>query len=152
MSLPPPEALVAHESPGRLRLKVPERRGDAAFFAEVGGRLAEAPGVREVETNARTASLLIRHASSRQALLDWAGAQGLLTPAARPFAPRRRRPERAPEWRHLLAGCVALLALVQAFRGQLLGPAATLAFMAAQIARLDRSQGEGDGAADSGEP
>ena len=143
MTLPhPPEASVAHSSTGRLRLKVPARRGDLAFFAELGGKLAAAPAVREVETNARTASILIKHDSSDEALLSWADDHNLLTPTDRLLSPRCRSPAAEPDLRTLLALLVLLLAVVQLFRGQLLGPATTLAFMAAQIARLRVVGGE----------
>ncbi len=145
MSLPhPPEASVAHSSAGRLRLKVPERRGDTAFFAELGGKLAAAPQVQEVETNARTASVLIKHASSGDALLSWADDHNLLTPSGRLFTPRRQRPTAEPSWRTLVALAVLLLAVTQLLRGQILGPATTLAFMAAQIARLGLVGGEAE--------
>ena len=143
MTLPhPPEASVAHNSAGRLRLKVPERRGDPAFFADLGGKLAAAPEVNEVETNARTASILIKHDSSGEALLAWADDHNLLTPSGRLFTPDRQRPAAEPNWRTLLALAVLLLAVIQLFRGQILGPATTLAFMAAQIARLRLVGGE----------
>jgi hypothetical protein len=136
------EASVAHDSPGRLRLKVPERRGDLAFFARLGAALAEAPGVRAVETNARTGSLLILHDGAHRPPLEWAAGQGLLRPAERPFSPVPARPEREPDWRTVAAVLVGLLALLQLLRGQALGPATTLAFMAAQIARLPLAVGD----------
>ncbi|WP_119165861.1 hypothetical protein [Algihabitans albus] len=145
MTLPhPPEASVAHSSRGRLRLKVPARRGDLAFFAELGGKLAAAPAVREVETNARTAGILIKHDSSGEALLAWAGDHNLLTPSGQLFTPHRQRPAAEPNWRTLVVLVVLLLAVTQLLRGQILGPATTLAFMAAQIARLRLVSGEAE--------
>lgn len=132
----PAEAAVAHDSPGRLRLKLPAHRGDTAFFATLGTELAHAPAVESVETNAATASVLIRHASDRQALLDWAQERDLLRPAERPFSPHPGRANAEPDWRLVLAALIGVLAVVQMLRGQVLAPAATLAFMAAQIARL----------------
>lgn len=55
-------AFVIHELPGRLRLRIPERRGDAVFFAELAERLTECPGVTSVESNLLTGSLLLFHA------------------------------------------------------------------------------------------
>jgi hypothetical protein len=148
---PPPAAQVIHDSPGRLRLKLPDRRGETGLFAEVGGRLAQAPGVAEVRTNARTASILILHESDRGSLMRWAETAGVLQETARSFAPFPPRPAREPGWRTVLAVLVAVLAVVQLFRGQVLGPFTTLAFMAAQIARLPiagagpEAAGEGEG-------
>lgn len=54
-------AFVVHELPGRLRLKIPKKRGDGAWFAEISERLARCPGIREVSGKAGTGSLLVQH-------------------------------------------------------------------------------------------
>lgn len=51
-----PEAVVCHHAAGRLRIRVPSRRGDAAFFAAVQDLCAR-KGKRP-EVNPQTASLL----------------------------------------------------------------------------------------------
>ncbi len=147
----PPEAAVAHDSPGRLRLKLPAQRGDTVFFARLGTELAHAPAVESVETNATTASVLIRHASDRQTLLDWAQGRDLLRPAERPFSPYPGPSSAEPDWRLVLAALIGVLAVVQLLRGQVLAPAVTLAFMAAQVARLPFVGGTDTGGEASGE-
>jgi hypothetical protein len=52
---------IVHHIPGRTRLRIPSRRDDRAFFAEVEDRLQVLPQVIEVSTNATTASVLIRY-------------------------------------------------------------------------------------------
>jgi hypothetical protein len=54
-------AYVVHRIPGRVRLKVPARRGDAAFFAELSQRVRRMPRVRHVDVNPMTGSVLLRH-------------------------------------------------------------------------------------------
>jgi Heavy metal associated domain 2 len=51
-----------HDLPGRTRFKIPERRGDQAFFNDVCERLRKYPSVREVEANPVTGSLLLQYA------------------------------------------------------------------------------------------
>jgi hypothetical protein len=54
-------AYVVHRIPGRVRLKVPQRRGDPAFFAELQRRAARAKGVRGARVNALTGSFVLEH-------------------------------------------------------------------------------------------
>jgi len=53
-----PEARVCHLTTGRLRLRVPEKRRDNAFFRTVEQRLAGWDNVDRVEVNPLTASVL----------------------------------------------------------------------------------------------
>jgi Heavy metal associated domain 2 len=50
-----------HHLPGRTRFKIPERRGDHAFFDEISEQLRKFPSVRGVEANPVTASLLLHY-------------------------------------------------------------------------------------------
>jgi len=61
-------AFVVHELPGRLRLRIPEKRSDSAFFAGLAERLTECPGVRSIEINALTGSILLFHAAETSAV------------------------------------------------------------------------------------
>lgn len=60
-------AFVVHELFGRLRLRIPEKRKDAAYFAGLAERLSECPGVTRVESNALTGSVLLLHAEETSA-------------------------------------------------------------------------------------
>ena len=71
-----PVALVEHKLPGRLRLRIPARRGDVLFFARVIGALSKHPDVKELAANPLTGGLLILHAGSVQALTAEAARQG----------------------------------------------------------------------------
>ena len=50
-----------HSIPGRTRFKIPDRRGDQAFFDEIAARLRNGSAVSEVECNPLTGSVLIHH-------------------------------------------------------------------------------------------
>lgn len=62
-----PVARISHFTTRRLRIRVPEKRRDMAFFDTVANRLAEWESVERVETNPLTASILI-HFSDPQSL------------------------------------------------------------------------------------
>jgi hypothetical protein len=55
------KAYLVHRLPGRVRLKVPGHRGDAAFFAELSRRVRHMPRVKDVAVNPTTGSVLLRH-------------------------------------------------------------------------------------------
>lgn len=86
-----PTAVRVHESAGRFRLRVPERRGDAAWFEHVEGVLREHLSVREVRTSPLTGSVVVRHRGARDAIEAWAKERGLfdVRPAPRPTTTNR---------------------------------------------------------------
>ncbi|MDB5408266.1 MAG: uncharacterized protein JWL84_3178 [Rhodospirillales bacterium] len=55
------KAYVVHSLPGRVRIKVPERRGDSDFFDDIKRRLERLDGVSHVATNPVTGSILVQH-------------------------------------------------------------------------------------------
>ena len=65
-----PSAQITHFTTRRLRIKVPEKRRDAAFFNFVRGRLAAWDGVDRVETNPLTASILVYFSGAERLLLE----------------------------------------------------------------------------------
>ena len=69
-----PAARVTHFTNRRLRIKVPEKRRDAAFFSFIADRLSTWDSIERVETNPLTASILI-HFSDPQRLFFEAAAK-----------------------------------------------------------------------------
>lgn len=67
-----PEAIVCHSSPGRFRFKVPSRKGDAAYFSNLKDHFAHLDGVKEVEANALTGSVVFIHAADLKAISAFA--------------------------------------------------------------------------------
>lgn len=125
-----PQALVEHELPGRLRLRVPSRRGDRPFFEAVSERIAGLAGVRRVRANPLTGSLLVEHATSAAAIAALAREHGsfdLIAPGALP-APREvpaapARPAVLPDPLSLAAAGLAGAGAYQLARGRVLGSA-----------------------------
>src|SRR5579872_5325974 len=58
------DAEIAHQTPGRIRLRVAQRRGDAEFFSEAGRAIAVLDGVTRVMTNRHSRSITILHDDS----------------------------------------------------------------------------------------
>jgi len=73
----PPAARISHFTPRRLRIKVPEKRRDRAFFETVAERLAAWNSVEGVETNPLTASVLIHFSDPERLFLEAAAKNDL---------------------------------------------------------------------------
>jgi copper chaperone CopZ len=56
---PRPSFASMHLTPGRLRLRMPERRGDERFAQQVEAALARMPGVTQARANPVTGSVLV---------------------------------------------------------------------------------------------
>jgi Heavy metal associated domain 2 len=88
-----------HSTPGRMRIRVPDRRGDEGFCREMEQELARNPGILQVRANPLTGSVLIlfdpQRVDDRKILADL-GQMGLVgdlisptskdVPAASPLA------------------------------------------------------------------
>lgn len=74
-----PQAHISHAGSGRLRIRVPGRRNDVAYFARAEARFGECPGVRRVAVNPLTGSILIEHATDMAAIADFAESGELLS-------------------------------------------------------------------------
>lgn len=66
------QAQVEHQMNGRVRLRIPSRRRDSAYFSRLKDRLSEQEGVESVEANPMTGSLLVRHRNNLDTLLGYA--------------------------------------------------------------------------------
>ena len=72
-----PVATIQHQMPGRLRLRIPARRGNVSFFHGIVQALSTVPGVEELDAIPLTGSIIIRHAGSAPAIAAAAAEQGL---------------------------------------------------------------------------
>jgi Heavy metal associated domain 2 len=146
------KAQRVHNVPGRTRFKIPERRGDHAFFHDISEELRKFPSVREVETNPVTASLLLHYigdldSEPMQAVLNALAEVVELELSAPPVAKRLRADaaevDRAiQQFTHgafdlSSAAALGLLALagVQLLRGQQPVIAVSLAWYATELLR-----------------
>jgi hypothetical protein len=68
-----PQAYVVHETPTRLRLKIPARRHDKAYFGEASRILAEKLPAARIDANPVTASILISGPDSSRLVIENGG-------------------------------------------------------------------------------
>lgn len=61
-----PAARIVHRTRGRIRIKVPERRKDLAWFLQLYEHLRHLPGVDEVQADPLTGSALLRVEAGRE--------------------------------------------------------------------------------------
>lgn len=71
-------AYLCHRTLGRLRLRVPARKGDLSFFETLKQGFLDCNEVKGVEVNPRTASILLLHESDDHALAAFAEEKGLV--------------------------------------------------------------------------
>lgn len=143
-----PSAYLSHAISGRVRIKIPARRRDEAYFVALSeALLGGCPGVHAVNFNALTASVLIEHAGPLPPLAAFGSGKGLFVletaaPPVRAVGPAlrtaaldldrevRRTAGGALDLWTLLALALLALAGVQMRRGQVLPPALSLAWQA----------------------
>lgn len=125
-----PIATIQHQIPGRLRIRIPARRGDVSFFHHIVQTLSKIPSIAELSAIPLTGSIIIRHSGSAHAIAAAATEQGLFEigpeePKKAP-APSSRSSRRGPYagLRGTAATGLSGLALFQVARGQLTGNAA----------------------------
>jgi len=71
------EALVVHKMAGRIRIRVPSKKGNETYFASVKEALSSCVGVEGVEVAPFTGSILVRCHGPTEGVIEWAQAQGL---------------------------------------------------------------------------
>jgi Heavy metal associated domain 2 len=79
-------AQIAHESPGRLRLRIPDCKGDVRAFERIKGSLERCANVRQLEITPITGSILVYHDADAHAIVDYGRTHGVFT-----LAPSGRR-------------------------------------------------------------
>ncbi|MFI5304684.1 MAG: HMA2 domain-containing protein [Nitrospiria bacterium] len=63
-----PEAFITHFISGRVRIKIPSKKGDDAYFLSIKERFSGLPGVQKIEINSLTGSILILHTFDPESL------------------------------------------------------------------------------------
>jgi hypothetical protein len=72
-----PEAKCIHRTPGRVRISIPARKGDSAYFAHVQESLARCPLVTAARANPVTGSVLVTHTGEMAAIAAYADKNNL---------------------------------------------------------------------------
>jgi hypothetical protein len=124
-----PVARIEHRLPGRIRLRVPSKRGDVLFFERVVKELSRHPAVWELAASPLTGSIVLQYSEPLEAIVD-AAADLLLFESAPPKTTAKTgEPKRAERLSgdaglagHVAAG-LSGLSLYQALQGNVVGNA-----------------------------
>jgi hypothetical protein len=81
-----PVAYIEHQLPGRVRLRLPSRRGEVPFFEKVVRELSKHPAIRELTATPLTGSITLQHFEPLQPIVAAAADQKL-------FETRRLQPQ-----------------------------------------------------------
>jgi hypothetical protein len=162
-------AHLVHHTRGRLRLRIPGRRHDASWLADLENRLRDLPGITEASANPSTAGVLILFdPSAVPDPIPRIEATGLVQVIAPPplsptLAELRRVAARlddslgersggSVDLRTLSVISLLVLALYQAMRGQLLAPAVSLLWHAFELLRFIPPDADAPGTSDTTRP
>jgi Heavy metal associated domain 2 len=86
-----PNGRITHRMNGRVRLRIPDRRRDSAYFARLKETLSRCDGVESVLVNPLTASALISGSAEADDIVVFAENSGLFRLEARGFVPFAER-------------------------------------------------------------
>lgn len=149
-----PSAYIKHQLPGRVRLKIPQKKGDFGYFDRIAELFSNCPGITQLQLNPPAASILICHVPETEFLniAEFAQANGLFTITEQaeqtftmPFLPiptfTSKGLNRVDEslmgfsqglldGRSLLILALIGLAVRQITKGHIMGPASTLLWYA----------------------
>jgi hypothetical protein len=81
-----PSAYIKHQLPGRVRLKIPQKRGDFHYFDRIAELFTGCPGITQLQLNPSAASILICHMTETDFLniAEFAQTNGLFTIVEQP--------------------------------------------------------------------
>ncbi len=82
-----PDAYTVHQTPGRLRIKIPARKDDAAFYVSIKDKLLKLQGINEIKINAATGSVLILHNSDIRKIAEYANSNNLFEVVGSQYSP-----------------------------------------------------------------
>jgi hypothetical protein len=77
-------AQIVHESPGRLRLRMPDCRRDVRAFDRIKRTLERCANVRQLEINPITGSVLVYHDADAHAIVEYGRAHDVFTLTPQP--------------------------------------------------------------------
>lgn len=81
-----PSAYIKHQLPGRVRLKIPQKKGDLGYFDRIAELFADCPGITQLQLNPPAASVLICHGAETHfvTIAEFAQTNGLFTITEQP--------------------------------------------------------------------
>lgn len=152
-------AAIVHQLPGRVRLRLNERRGDAGYFSALAEDVSRLDGVDRVKVNAATASMVIEYSDTAEGLMQAlrqhalsierppetavpSSRGGTVAPGRRDAAPFHIVSNRGIDPMFMLGTLCVAVGAVQVFRGRIMVPA--VAFLWYAMDAFQRSRGRHD--------
>ncbi|MHC1743835.1 MAG: HMA2 domain-containing protein [Syntrophobacteraceae bacterium] len=77
-------AIICHQTPDRVRLRIPSRKGDAPYFARIRAQLEQIALISRVETSALTGSVLLFCRDSSERTIELLRSGDVVAIAERP--------------------------------------------------------------------
>jgi len=74
-----PHAYISHQTAERLRIRIPSKRGDAEYFNWLKEQFSSLKGIKKLEVNPLTGSVLIIHNSNKESLMEYAMANNFFS-------------------------------------------------------------------------
>jgi hypothetical protein len=124
-----PAAHIEHQLPGRVRLRIPSKRGEVPFFEKVVWELSKHPAVQELTATPLTGSIMLQYVEPLRAITAAAADQNLFETAQAQPARKRGEPNKAGRvgkgsaLTNSFATGLSGLSLFQAAQGNVLGSA-----------------------------
>jgi len=72
-----PEAYISHQTPERLRIKIPSKKGDERYLTHLKELFSALEGIEAVESNSVTGSILFLHKASGERIAEYGLANNL---------------------------------------------------------------------------
>jgi hypothetical protein len=160
-----PSAYIKHQLPGRVRLKIPQKRGVFRYFDHIAEVFSGCPGITQLQLNPSAASILICHVTETDflSIAEFAQTNGLFTIVEQPeeetftipYLPipkltstnLNRLDESLMDFsqgrldgRSLLFLSLIGLAVRQMTKGHILGPASTLLWYAFSVLKAENNK------------
>lgn len=148
-------AVMVHRLPGRVRLRLEDKRGDTDYFSTLSEEIAGVPGIDSIKVNPMTGSVVIIFSGTTEELIRQLGDRQLVVEI--PQEPEsKQRAAMAGSSNHvepfllvsnrdinpmfMLGSVLSVIGIVQAFRGKILVSSLSALWYALQAFRQAQAQ------------
>lgn len=145
-------AVIAHWISGRVRLLIPDKRGDAEYFRKLSSEFSDVNGLQKVKVNPTTGSLILEFTGGVEGIVQRALMRDLFRidamkiPQDAPASlgldtnPIHLVSNRKIDAMFMLASALGAAGVVQIMRGKIFSPALALFWYAQQAFRQSGNQ------------
>lgn len=143
-------AVIVHQIPGRVRMRVPARRGDDAYFSRLAAQCSKLDMVSRIKANPETGSMVIEFRDSLEHLVERlrqfdldissmpAKRQSISSAPMRDMQPFNLVSGRDINPMFMVGSALTIVGIVQTLRGRILAPSLTVFWYAMEAYRQSR--------------